>query len=52
VLSVIQRVLDGIIETLVSQGRIEFRNFGVGERDSSGIFKSTETAQNQPRVQR
>lgn len=31
VLSVIQSVLDGIIETLVSQGRIELRNLGVFE---------------------
>ena len=31
VLSVIQSVLDGIIETLVGQGRIELRNFGVFE---------------------
>ena len=28
---VIRRVLDGIMETLVSEGRIELRNFGVFE---------------------
>jgi nucleoid DNA-binding protein len=31
VLAIIQRVLDGIIETLMSEGRIELRNFGVFE---------------------
>ena len=30
-LQAIQRVLDGITETLVQQGRIELRNFGVFE---------------------
>ena len=29
VAEVVQRVLDGIIEVLVSEGRIELRNFGV-----------------------
>jgi integration host factor subunit beta len=29
--AIIQRVLDGITETLVSEGRIELRNFGVFE---------------------
>jgi integration host factor subunit beta len=29
--SIVQEVLDGIIETLVSEGRIELRNFGVFE---------------------
>jgi nucleoid DNA-binding protein len=28
---IIQRVLDGITKTLVTQGRIELRNFGVFE---------------------
>jgi DNA-binding protein HU-beta/integration host factor subunit beta len=28
---IIQRVLDGITETLVQEGRIELRNFGVFE---------------------
>jgi nucleoid DNA-binding protein len=28
---IIQRVFDGITETLVQEGRIEFRNFGVFE---------------------
>ena len=28
---IVQRVLDGITETLVTQGRIELRNFGVFE---------------------
>lgn len=28
---IVQRTLDGIIETLVSEGRIELRNFGVFE---------------------
>jgi integration host factor subunit beta len=28
---VVQRVLDGIIETLLNEGRIELRNFGVFE---------------------
>jgi integration host factor subunit beta len=27
--AIVQQVLDGIIETLVSEGRIELRNFGV-----------------------
>ena len=27
--TIVQQVLDGIIETLVSEGRIELRNFGV-----------------------
>jgi DNA-binding protein HU-beta/integration host factor subunit beta len=31
VLEVIQRVFDGITETLVREGRIELRNFGVFE---------------------
>jgi DNA-binding protein HU-beta/integration host factor subunit beta len=30
-LEVVQLVLDGIVETLVSEGRIELRNFGVFE---------------------
>jgi nucleoid DNA-binding protein len=30
-LAIIQRVLDGIIQTLVLEGRVEFRNFGVFE---------------------
>jgi nucleoid DNA-binding protein len=30
-LQAVQRVFDGITETLVEQGRIEFRNFGVFE---------------------
>jgi integration host factor subunit beta len=29
--AIVQQVLDGIIETLVSEGRIELRNFGVFE---------------------
>lgn len=29
VLEIIQATLDGVIETLVSEGRIELRNFGV-----------------------
>jgi integration host factor subunit beta len=29
--TIVQQVLDGIIETLVSEGRIELRNFGVFE---------------------
>lgn len=28
---IVQNVLDGIVETLVSEGRIELRNFGVFE---------------------
>ena len=28
---IVQKVFDGIIETLVQEGRIEFRNFGVFE---------------------
>src|ERR1700741_3191341 len=31
VLEIVQRVFDGIIETLVTEGRIELRNFGVFE---------------------
>jgi integration host factor subunit beta len=31
VLEIVQRVLDGITETLVTEGRIELRNFGVFE---------------------
>jgi len=31
VLEVVQRVFDGIIDTLVTEGRIELRNFGVFE---------------------
>jgi len=31
VLEIIQRVFDGIIDTLVTEGRIELRNFGVFE---------------------
>lgn len=31
VLEIIQRVLDGITQTLVREGRIELRNFGVFE---------------------
>jgi nucleoid DNA-binding protein len=31
VLPIVQSVFDGIIETLVSEGRIELRNFGVFE---------------------
>jgi integration host factor subunit beta len=30
-LEIVQRVLDGIVETLLSEGRIELRNFGVFE---------------------
>jgi nucleoid DNA-binding protein len=30
-LEIVQRVFDGITETLVQEGRIEFRNFGVFE---------------------
>ena len=30
-LNIVQRVLDGIVETLLSEGRIELRNFGVFE---------------------
>jgi nucleoid DNA-binding protein len=30
-LAIIQRVLDGIIQTLVLEGRVELRNFGVFE---------------------
>jgi nucleoid DNA-binding protein len=30
-LDIVQRVLDGIVETLLSEGRIELRNFGVFE---------------------
>ncbi len=29
--AIVQRVLDGIIDTLVTEGRIELRNFGVFE---------------------
>jgi integration host factor subunit beta len=29
--AIVQQVLDGIIETLVNEGRIELRNFGVFE---------------------
>jgi nucleoid DNA-binding protein len=29
--AIVQRVFDGIVETLVSEGRIELRNFGVFE---------------------
>ena len=31
VTTIVQQVLDGIIETLVSEGRLELRNFGVFE---------------------
>ncbi len=31
VLAIVQRVFDGIIETLESEGRIELRNFGIFE---------------------
>jgi nucleoid DNA-binding protein len=31
VLEIVQRVFDGIIDTLVAEGRIELRNFGVFE---------------------
>src|SRR5215813_2304304 len=30
-LAIVQRVFDGIVETLLSEGRIELRNFGVFE---------------------
>jgi integration host factor subunit beta len=34
---IVQRVFDGITETLVLEGRIELRNFGVGFRPARTI---------------
>ncbi len=39
---IVQRTLDAIIQTLVSEGRIELRNFGVFEVKTAAPTQSTE----------